>query len=127
MTDWLRAAYRRLTGRTVGRSPSNEVELLAELLRRLAVPHTFCEFGFGPGEFNCAGLVEAGWRGLLIDGDQAKVQAAAATLPARVVVREQLLDRENVQATIAAQSRPARAGLATHQKESRSHGQSIRR
>lgn len=125
----LRASYRRLMGRdrAAGVAQSNEVELLAGLLRDLRVPHTFCEFGFDAREFNCAGLVDAGWHGLLIDGDAAKVNEAQANFGSgarwwvtvvrrllgarRVTVLCKLLDRENVRTTIAGYYPPRKLGV----------------
>lgn len=91
---------RRLFRRPVAHSQSDEAALLATLLARVDVPHTFCEFGFDAHEFNCAGLVRNGWRGLLIDGNAEKVAAARGVLPRRVQVECAFLTRETIRAVI---------------------------
>jgi hypothetical protein len=116
--DRFRASFRRWMGRgqaqSTARPQSNEAVLLEGLLRNLRVPKVFCEFGFDAREFNCAGLAEAGWRGLLIDSDTAKVaeaQRAFRSTARDITVRCLLLDRENVRPAIASYSAPGELGV----------------
>ena len=98
--NFLRTIYRRFRP-FVAPSQSNEQALLAQLMRGVRIPHTFCEFGFDAHEFNCAQLITAGWSGLLIDGDARKVAKAQSLFPSRVVVLCEYLFRENVYDTVA--------------------------
>src|SRR5262245_7868739 len=85
--EFLCTIARRIRPKAAPASQSNEQALIASLVRDLPVPRTFCEFGFDAHEFNCAQLITAGWRGLLIDGDAEKVARAQARFPERVIVR----------------------------------------
>jgi hypothetical protein len=100
MHPLLHTVYRRLRPFTAP-SQSNEQAIIAQLLRGVSVPHTFCEFGFDGHEFNCARLITAGWQGLLIDGNALKVAAAKSLFPRRVKVSCEYLFRENVYDIIA--------------------------
>ena len=62
---------------------NDETEILARLIRRFEVPHSFVEFGFSGWEFNCASLVGE-WEGLLVDGDPYNVRIANLVLPERI-------------------------------------------
>ena len=95
-----RAVLRRLRRSPVP-SQSNEQALIAKHLRDADVNRTFCEFGFDAHEFNCGGLMSAGWRGLLIDGDARKVAAAQSFVPGTITVRCEYLVRETIFDAIA--------------------------
>jgi len=88
----------------IGASQSDESALIANLVEGLAIPHTFCEFGFHVAEFNCGKLVRGGWEGLLIDGDEQRVRMArnvVARDPAlRVEVKQLFLTTANLAPTI---------------------------
>lgn len=90
---------------------SNEQALLTHFLRDVSVPQTFCEFGFDAHEFNCAGLVAAGWRGLLMDQDEGKVAAARGRFPRRVAVECHHIYRETIADLIARHFPPKTLGV----------------
>jgi hypothetical protein len=100
MRTLLGSVYHRIRG-IVPRSQSNEQALLEQSLRDITVPHTFCEFGFDPDEFNCAQLAMTGWRGLLIDGNAQKVAAAQSLFPRHITVLCEYLYIENVYDIVA--------------------------
>jgi hypothetical protein len=110
MQTLLRSVYHRLR-HIAPPSQSNEQELLAQLLRGVSVPHTFCEFGFDANEFNCAQLINAGWHGVLIDGDARKVAAAQSVFPRRVTVLCEYVNRDNVYNTISRYYAPHTLGV----------------
>ena len=110
MRTLLRRIHRRLRG-VAAPSQSNEQALLEHLLRDVSVPHTFCEFGFDANEFNCAHLVAAGWRGVLIDGDARKVTAAQSLFPRRITALQAYLYRENVYDIISRHFPPHTLGV----------------
>jgi hypothetical protein len=94
----------RLRPDSLGRSQSNESMLVESLADKLAVPKTFCEFGFDITEFNCSRILRSGWRGLLIDGNAQRINAATRVLrkdPAiEVTAQCMFLDLDNLHALI---------------------------
>jgi len=59
-----------------GASQSNEAAILGKLVGSIDAPHSFCEFGFNPKQFNCVDLLRAGHAGLLIDADRLRTKTA---------------------------------------------------
>src|SRR5260370_36311602 len=103
----LRAGYWRsiglFSGTSIGESQTDEAEVLDELLSKVDLPQSFCEFGFHIAEFNCARLVGRGWDGLLIDGDKLIVDTASrvlARMGSRTRALNAFLTTQNVAAVV---------------------------
>jgi hypothetical protein len=95
--------------RHVARSQSNEDEILARLVEQLDTSRSFLEFGFSPSELNCAALLHT-CRGLLVDGDEANVEAARRVMPRRVKSMELFLDLDNIN-VLSDRYRPGKLGV----------------
>jgi hypothetical protein len=93
----------------VARSQSDEAEILARLVELLDAPRSFLEFGFSPSELNCAALLHT-CRGLLVDGDNANVEAAREVMPRKVKAMQLYLDLDNVH-LLADRYRPGELGV----------------
>ena len=65
------------------KSQSNESDIITRLMASENAPATFVEFGFHPGELNCADLAFSA-EGLLIDGGTTGVEEARAIFPPTV-------------------------------------------
>jgi hypothetical protein len=106
LTSWLSRSWRNLTfgPDKIGASQSDEAALIERLVRDMALPKTFCEFGFHIIQFNCARLVRNGWDGLLIDGDRSRARRARNVLARdktlRAEVRNVFLNETNLLPTV---------------------------
>jgi hypothetical protein len=107
----IRSVLRRLQPRPphVARSQSNEDEILARLVEQVDAPRSFLEFGFSPSELNCAALLQT-CRGLLVDGDEANIEAARRVMPRRVKSMQLFLDLDNIH-VLADRYRPGELGV----------------
>jgi hypothetical protein len=107
----IRSALRRVQPRPphVARSQSNEDEILARLVEQVDAPRSFLEFGFSPSELNCAALLHT-CRGLLVDGDEANIEAARRVMPRRVKSMQLFLDLDNIH-VLADRYRPGELGV----------------
>lgn len=84
-------------------SQNGEDGILAEVFARIGPKdQSFIEIGASDGAENCTrALVEAGWRGVWVEADPAKVVAARRLIGARpVVVVESFIDRESIHAVL---------------------------
>lgn len=88
-------------------SQTDEDGILAEIFRRIGLgPRTFVEFGCGNGlENNSHALLLAGWRGLWIEADAAKVAAAERQFgdviaAGRLRIKSAFIDRDNIDGLI---------------------------
>jgi hypothetical protein len=107
----IRGVLRRLGPRPrhVARSQSNEDEILARLVTQVGAPRSFLEFGFSPSELNCASLLHS-CRGLLVDGDEANVEAARSVMPRKVKSMQLFLDLDNIH-VLGDRYRPGELGV----------------
>jgi hypothetical protein len=96
--------YARVVARRKARGQGDESELLRSLAVNYSVPRSFVEFGFHPLEYNCAGLAEMGFEGLLIDGEPSTVRLARYLIPAKVQTQCRFLDLHNLDAVTSFRS-----------------------
>ena len=85
-------------------SQNGEDGILAEIFARIGPrDRSFIEIGASDGAENCTrALVERGWRGVWIEGDQAKAVAARRVIGARpVAVVGSFVDRESIASVLA--------------------------
>lgn len=93
---WTPALVRWKGRRVRPTSQNGEDKILADLAARYDVPQLFVEFGFGGWEFNCAGLAEAGWEGLLVDGDRYNETVARTLYGPRVDAMTMWIDLDSI-------------------------------
>jgi len=95
-------------------SQNGEDGIIAEIFGRIGrTNRSFIEIGASDGVENCtAALVEAGWRGVWIEGDPAKVGNARQVVGTRpVTIAESFVDRASILPVLAKAGAPTRPDL----------------